>query len=239
MDLIYVVGLDTKHDYLELRYSIRSMQKHLDNIGKLFIVGTMPSFVKDAIHIPAGDPHKNNDARNIYEKILAACSDPRVGKKSLYCSDDYFLHRDFSSETFPYFYEGDIITVNKRLSETGTYKPYVAATLKALQERNLPVKYFNVHCPIIYDKDLFKEIMPAFDWSVRFGYISKSLYCNALKIEGVPFAGFEKIGTPKTKTAIARRLEGLPFSSTNHHAINKEMIETLEELYPNKSKWEI
>jgi len=238
MDLIYIVGADLKHNHLELKYSIRSMQKHLDSIGKLFIVGEYPSFLNGAIHIPATDPHRHNDARNIYEKILLACNDRRVGKKSLYCSDDYFLNRNFNSSEFPYFYEGDIITVNNRVSATGTYKPYVQATLTALQQRNLPVKYFNVHSPIIYDKALFKKLMPDFDWSGKFGFIAKSLYGNAAGIEGVPVMDC-KIRTPKTKTAIARYINDVPFFSTNHHAINKEMIETLEELYPVKSKWEI
>lgn len=238
MDLVYIVGLDDKHNHLELRYSLRSMEMHLDKISNLILVGECPSFLKDFFHIPAWDPYKYNPARNIYEKILAACRDERVSKNFLLCSDDYFILKDFITDSFPFFYASDLETESSLLSPTGTYKSHIDNTLALLKGKGLPTKYFNVHAPMIVDKELFSMIMPEFHWSIKKGYISKSLYCNAAGITGTPGTDI-KIYTPKTKTAIQRKLKEAPYFSTNEFSINDPMKELLEELYPDPSKWEI
>ena len=238
MDLVYLVGEDKHHDHLELRYSIRSMVKHLDKISNLIVVGECPMFLKNVIHIPVPDAHKHNGARNIYEKILAACNDPRVSKNFLSNSDDYFLNKDFAADSFPCFFDGDLEQLNSKLGYDGGYKVYVENTLSVLKERKLSVLNFNVHAPMIINKERFSMIMPAFNWTIHKGYISKSLYANAAGITGTPATDI-KIYTPKTRTALQRKLKDAPFYSTNEHAINEFMKDMLQELYPEKSKWEI
>lgn len=238
MDIVYILGKDLRHDYVELRYSIRSMVKHLDKVGKLIIVGECPEYLKGAIHIPAPDQHQHNTARNIYQKILAACDDRRVSGNFMCCSDDYFLLRDFTTEGFPYFYDDDLVALNKKLSPTSGYKAYIESTLKVLRAQSLPVLNYNVHVPIVYNKKLFKKLMPAFDWTVKKGYVAKSLYANAAGITGQPGRDI-KIYTPKTKSAIGRKIAFAPYFSTNEYSINDEMKETLQELFPTPSRWEV
>lgn len=238
MDLVYIVGRDPKHNYLELRYSIRSMARHLDKIGKLVIVGVCPPFLKNVIHIPVEDAHVYNPARNIYEKILAACNDRRVSASFLCCSDDYFLLRDFSSERFPYFYSENMPLLLRRTDSKGAYYAHLKNTMDVLQARNLQLRYFNVHAPIIYKKQLFKKVMAEYDWTIKKGYISKSLYCNSIGIEGDQTVDC-KIFTPKTLTAIKRKLEGQQYFSINEYSLNDEMKIVLQDLYPFKSKWEL
>lgn len=238
MDLVYIVGTDKVHDHLELRYSLRSMQKHLDNISNVIIVGECPAFLQNVFHVAVPDPYKYNGARNIYEKILAACNNIEVSPTFLLCSDDYFLTQDFITNEFPYYYNGTLEVETARLSPTSDYKVYIDATLQLLKEWNLPTKYFNVHAPMVVDKELFSMIMPEFDWTKKKGYISKSLYCNAAGIAGVQGADI-KIHTPKTITAINRKIKDVPYFSTNEHSINDPMKSILQDLYPDRSKWEV
>lgn len=237
MDLVYIVGTGSHCDDLELRYSIRSMVKYLSGWERLVIVGHCPDFIFPSLHIPVTDPHKHNKARNIYEKILAAASHPEVSDNFICSSDDQFLLTFFRAETFPYYQCGALQETIIRLSDKGSYKPYVKATFDVLSDRGLPTTNFNVHSPIVYNKDTFTRVMPSYDWSEKKGYIAKSLYCNSIGITGELIKD-PKIHTPKTKTAIARKIKDWRLFSTDKDAVNDEMKETLQDLFPVPSRFE-
>lgn len=237
MDVVYIVGNDKAHNHIELKYSIRSLYKYLDRIDRLFIVGVLPSFLRDVVHIPAIDRFPNNAGRNIYDKMIFACRHPELSAHFLCAADDHFLLKSFSLKRYPYFYIGGLWDTINALSKESKFKPYVEATFWALHERGLPTKNFNSHLPMVFQKDIFIELMDSFNWDLKKSMTVKGLYPNALKIPGVKISDC-KIATPKTKTAIYRALAKNFFFSTNEHSINEAMLEVLEELYPNRSPWE-
>lgn len=235
MDLVYIVSEDKHHNHIELRYSIRSMVKHLKGFERIVIVGHLPDFLKDVFHIPVKDAGDHNQAKNIYEKILAAAMHPEVSSSFACSSDDYFLLADFNLSSLPYYHCGSLYDTYQKLGKKNDYKVYVKNTYDALTERGHQCINFNVHFPIVYDKRLFVEHMTRYDWSTKKGFISKSLYCNSIGIEG-EFITECKFHTPKTATAIRRFINGKTFFSTNEFSINAEMKEFLNEQYPSQYK---
>lgn len=236
IDLVYLYSAGS--DPTEIKYSARSFQKHLSGIGELFIVGDDPGIFKGFTHIPMGNIHGVNLARNIYEKIITACDHPNVSDHFICASDDYFLLHDYKAAELPFYHCGDFKQVLSGISDQNWYKVYVQVTYEALLEKDLTAKYFNIHFPILYDKDLFRTVMQLFDWDKRKSFISKSLYANSIGAEG-EYMTDKKFHTPKTKTAILRQLLQRKFFSTNNGAMNEPMIEVLNELYPIASRWEI
>jgi hypothetical protein len=227
---VYTTSSDTLN-HVELRYSIRSMYKFLHKFDRIFIVGEKPVWIKNVIHIPVEDIHKNNSARNIYEKILKACRHPDLSDHFFYCADDCFLMRELPFKKYPYFYSGDLPKVIQRLGKTSYYKPYVISTYNALMSRKLPVLNFDIHLPIVYQKNIYQEVMASYDWEVPKGYTSKTLYANTLRMPGKLMKDV-KFHTAKTKTAIYRKITGELFFSTHVHSINHFMLEVFRELYP-------
>src|SRR5687768_13919743 len=110
MDIVYTIGTESKCDDLELRYSIRSMVKHLHGFDRVVLVGHKPSWAKDVIHIPCNDPHVANRARNIYDKILKAAMHAEVSENFICASDDHFLLADHDAATFPFYQCGALET---------------------------------------------------------------------------------------------------------------------------------
>jgi hypothetical protein len=235
-DLVYLYQEHSGPE--EIRYSLRSMQKHLSGIGKVFIVGDDPGIFKDVIFIPCENKHRHNGARNIYEKIVAACRHPDLSPDFVVNSDDYFLLRDFETDKIPYFHCGTLTLTNKLLSPKNYFKIHVENTLRVLTERGLPENNFNIHFPIIYNKEKYLEIMGGYDWEIPRGYISKSLYTNSMRIEG-ELMHDTKIHAPKTKPAIYRMIKDKVCFSTNNPAINDPQREVWQELYPEASRWEL
>lgn len=240
MDLVYTTQPDPLHNHAELRYSIRSMEKHLKKLGEIFIVGELPDFLTRVIHIPCENKHKHNAGRNIYEKTLAACRHPALSDHFFAAADDNFLLAPLSPKGYKYYHSGKLETLLDKLSDkTSYFKPYVRSTYEALTERRLPTWNFSVHIPIIYQKQIFIEAMESYDWDrPKKGYTIKSLYANTLKIKGDELKD-NKLHSPKTMTAIARKIEGTRFVSTNEHSFNAEMIATLAALFPEPSTREM
>ena len=52
VDLVYVLGKGSRWQDNELRFSLRSVSKNLSNVGQIFIVGQIPDFVKNCVHVP-------------------------------------------------------------------------------------------------------------------------------------------------------------------------------------------
>lgn len=240
MDLVYTVGPDPKNNHEELKYSIRSMERYLKKLETIFIVGELPDFLCNVVHIPCDNRHKHNSARNIYEKTLAACQHPAISNHFWAVADDNFLTAPLSWRNYPYYRtKEDLAGLIQLLGKNSLFKPYVESTYNALTERGLPTGNFSIHIPIIYQKDIFIEALADYDWETpRKGYTIKSLYANTLKIKGKPIKDI-KIHTPKTLTAIVRKLNGTTYFSTDDHALNDPMREYLRSLYPRPSTREM
>lgn len=237
MDLVYTVRDESTWDHNELRYSIRSMAKHLKGFDRVVIVGHRPDFVKEVVHIPAEDPYRYNRARNIYEKILAVCNDPEISDRFICASDDHFLLHDFEAATFPNFYCCTLQETASKMHDDNYYKKHVQVTLDVLTAAGLPTINFNVHSPVVYDRTEYLRIISAYEWDLPKSYLSKSLYLNSLRAPGQLMADC-KIHTPKTRTAIERKISGWPMFSTNEFSLNDAMKFRLQDLYPAPSPWE-
>lgn len=213
------------------------MEKHLQGLERIFIVGECPAKL-DVIHIPYPDNYPKDRARNIYTKILHACGVATLSDNFVCASDDQFLLHDFEAERMPSYHCGSLEDTLAGLGKDNYYKRHVEATLLALTARGLPTLNFNVHFPAVYNKHLFRHTMEAYNWEIPKGYIAKSLFLNSLRIEGEKIKD-SKIHTPKTKTAIYRKIRDAKFVSTNEYSLNDPMKEVLQELFPTPSRWEL
>lgn len=239
MDLVYTVGPDPHHNFEELRYSIRTMERYMKKLETIFIVGELPPFLKNVVHIPFSDKHKYNSARNIYEKTMAACQHAGLSDHFWASADDNFLLAPLSPKPYPYFKTGTLEGLIRNLGDTSLFKPYVESTYWALSDRYLPTNNFSVHIPIIYHKQIFIDILTSYDWEVyRKGYTIKSLYANSLRIPGKEMKDI-KIHTSRTITAIARKLNGASYFSTTESSWNEPMKEYLQAICKRPSTREI
>lgn len=214
MDVCYTLGKGSKLKDFELRMSIRSVEKYLGNVGKVWIIGEIPEFIQNVNHIPAHDLYPVPD-RNIMTKLTIACNQIELTESFLFMNDDHFLLDYFDADNFPYFYDGDLQTYCKKRGMDG-YGRRAANSLKTLQTIDLPTKYFDIHTPITYNKELFQKHVSSLDWTKE-GYIIKSLYGNAIKTEGVqmkdnkismpPKQGDKMFSTfPQVKASVTRFL---------------------------------
>lgn len=243
-DIVYLLGSGSQWENNEIRYSLRSVEKHLSGVGKLYVIGYCPDFL-DAVHVAVEDfPNANlTKAVNIKNKIVATCGIHELSDKFLVFSDDYFLLKDFPAGEYPYFYRGTLEEGMRQPAISSLYRRVYGNTIKVLNDHNLPTKHFNVHAPILYDKTITKQAFEIADWNTMLGFMSKSIYCNYTKQEGV-YQTDCKLSIPMSKESIEQTIQGRPFFSISDRAllqgkmINMNLVAVLENLYPKKSRWE-
>jgi hypothetical protein len=234
-------GFGSRHNDQELRYCLRSIEKHLTGYGDIFLIGHMPKWVRGCIHIPATDEDRTWwKERNIYRKILLACEDPRVSDDFLFMNDDHYLLSDFVAGEFPYYYSGMLY------QEASRDDQYGATAKNTLQLINLQKgwhddrywRYWDIHCPIIYNRNSFGWLSK-FDWGKKHGYCIKTAYSWFVGGIAMEYPDL-KINQPLPPSKIKELITGRSWFSVGNKAfdIGGGMANVLQELYPNKSKYE-
>jgi len=235
-DLVIPLGRGGTVEDIELRYCLRSVEKHIKNVRNVVIVGFKPDWIKGIIHLPTEDDHACKET-NIYRKVLLACQDPDITEDFLFFNDDHFILQDFDADNFPFFYKGDLLFVLKHLPPYNKYSTCVHKTAYKLKELGLETKNFDTHTPILYNKQKFIEVMTQHDWAPRFGYVVKSLYANQLKIEGVKEPDCKMNDFPSIESFYERIKERKVFS-IGGGALCDGLKYVWDELYPIPSRWE-
>lgn len=238
VDLVYILGKGSAWNDNELRFSLRSVEKYVTGYRSIFLVGYKPDWMNDNVKfIPCQDLYSNKE-RNIYHKINTAAGTKEITRNFMIFNDDYFFTKPTNIIDYPYYYKCDLITsAGKNI--TNPYGKDIKATIDVLVNNRLPLLNFDTHKPIIYNKKLWHEVTAKYNWNVPHGYLTKSIYCNSLKIEGM-FEADSKINHPhitdSLKTILASSKSDM--FSIGDRALNKSMISLLNELYPNKSRFE-
>lgn len=213
------IPLTVQIDYSELKYSLRSIEKYLQQPYEVVIIGNViPDWITNITQISLPDvPGKKQFS--IRRKILAALE---YADEILFLNDDlYFLQ---PATEFHYYWHGML----KNYSETGTRQ-----VEKQLQAQGRPVKHGDGHYALVYERDKFREASENFTEDC----IIKSMYINYHNIEGV-FAPDCKLLRKMKPEQIKDFIKDKPCFSTGIYSI-ESALPILQELFPLASKYEI
>jgi|688.fasta_scaffold88607_1 hypothetical protein len=228
-------------DNEELRHCLRGVEMYLSGVRNVVIVGELPKWITNVIHITATDDKGVAwRDRNIYRKIVLAVNDERVSDDFLFMNDDHFLTKSFHAATFPYYYrEYDMIETINKMFKNISWRTVVSNTRNFLLKNNYDVKMFDTHCPIVYNRWRFGALQKA-DWDIPHGYGIKSLYANMNHIEGIYQPDNKIFSSEDNHKRIMGKINRYPFFSTDfisppHQKAQREIIQSI---YSKKSKYE-
>lgn len=238
MTFVYPLGSGSKHDNLELKISLRSIEQHC-TVGDVFVIGERPHWLSsDAHHIPFPDHSKHNKDGNMIQKILQVCRYDWVSPFFVRMSDDQVVLSDYPDFT-PYYY-GKL--ENAAEENDGDWGKRAKVTVELLREKGMPTWNYDTHAPVIVWKEGFKNIMDGIDQYFAFfdrGYVINSLYYNH---------HFDKTGLPtfpKPHKHVLRLLdadfvdpEGFTFLNYNDYGFTPKLQKWLLNRFPKPSIFE-
>lgn len=140
-------------------------------------------------------------------------------KVFLYSNDDYYALEDFDYQ-LPHYYD----TTCRDLALRHPQRSY-----REMYNNCLPDWLnFDVHTPMIMEKQRFKETFEAMDGQTPI----KTTYG-----QGLPgwYLADMKIAGEHNKELLDYKTRDRPFFSTHDSAVNADLIEFLNNLYPDKS----
>jgi hypothetical protein len=210
----------------ELKYCLRSIEMFYPNCPSITIVGVLPSFINKSTvqFIPKEDSeYIVHRSRNIYEKIIAS----NIYGDFIFFNDDHFLLRPLTA--LPYYYGGRLADVKN----TTLYSNTIINSIMCGATYN-----YDIHVPIIYNYQLFKERLSVLDWNKNYGYCIKSIYCKEMYSRGVYMPDL-KLNEQYSYGKLFELTHSRNFFSIGDRAINEDLEIFLQYLYPQKSKYEL
>ena len=174
MDALYVLGKSSQYDNIELRLSLRSLERNAKDLESVFIVGEKPRWIKNIVHIPVDDVYTREN--NVFRKILTACK-LDISKNFFFMNDDFYMTRPFTMEDYPYFVNGGVVSI----PNPSRYQKIQNKTLDKLQSKGINrVMDYRVHCPIIFNKEKFLKLDSYYKETKleNVGYSARLLYGN-------------------------------------------------------------
>lgn len=239
MDVLYILGNGSRWKNNEIRYSLRSLEKHAKNVGRVFITGEKPDFVNDKI-IYNYYPDDRIPTINHFNKVLHTFKNTDISDNILLNYDDNFFLKDVNIEKYPYYYKRNEIPANYTINNF--YTNASTFTRNLLLKLGKPIKDFSVHTPIIYNRQKFYKMAEVikehcnFDNPRSVGVSVRSLYCNLNNIKGKMIKDL-KIHRDLPIFEIEQILKENSVFSTSDRVYN-DMAGFIFKTYPKKSKWE-
>lgn len=223
MDAVYVYKQWPK-DWLELRYSLRSLEniKHDD----VYLVWYKPNRVKDVIHIEVEDKiwEKFN---NVLNKLNIICEDKRISEDFIYMHDDLYILKEV--EEIKYYSRWTLEKHCNVIKEKFWENPYYNA-IKLVKDIYPDWLSYDLHCPIVFNKKKLKKILDKYKdykWSKR------SLYCNEYSVDWVDIWFDCKLFEDN------QEIKDFEYLSSNNNVVNNvKFIEYLRDKFPKPSKYE-
>ncbi len=209
MDIVIPYKEDI-HKGLELKYALKSIEKHLTGYGKIHIIkeGDLPG----------------RKEYSILQKILRACNNPEVSEDFIVWHDDHFLLKPLDVSEIKYWHNGTLEEMIPKAK--GFYLKAIEDTINELY--CLPHLNYDIHVPFLVNKGIFKMLMSDYEKE----YCVKSLYINKLQTIIEPeYMEDLKINLPHYEGKLREKIEGRLFFSTGPYALNPEMKNLFTELY--------
>lgn len=188
MQILYVMGTGSKHDDIELKWSLRSVAKYAKTLPEIVISGHCPDFIdKDKVTwIPPVETHSKRKHNNMCDKVVHAIETGVCSKPFLLSSDDHFFVRSVDFDSYPRYLRPGIFIKDSSLDRENwsSYERSIQETRSCLLKCGLPIFHFCGHYNTWIDPRAVtrvKQIRERFPRTVSSGYEPTLLFANVCK----------------------------------------------------------
>lgn len=231
IDILYIYK-NSLNNGEELRYSLRSLEKYVDDYGNVIICGDKPDFINDeVIYIETKDI--GAPMTNHWWKVLNAFE--RTGACELALMyDDIFFVKHTNLTHYPFYQKGKL----KDNQEGGEHYRQTLKNAEMVLKSNCFNTYnHELHVPCIYNIDKFREMSFMF-YAMKDDCQSaavRSIYGNSF-FENQPYRGDIKIKDKNTK--VKDVIGVADCFSCSDEVFNGNVLEFLKKEFPDKSRFE-
>lgn len=234
----------------ELKYSLRSVEKYFKESFKVLIVGDLPEWIKDVQHIPH-TRISGIELTNCFDaitKLQLMLNSKKVSDDFIIMYDDIYLLKDTRTEDLQKRYYLEDLSKHERPEKLSNYQKIVFRTVDMLKREGLATLNCETHLPRLYNKNKMRMIMKLFRPREN-RLLTGTLYCNyyhkgeLLQLPKKIKAGFYGLGSRYSLTGcndadLPGIIESHQFLNHDNNGLTRELMNQVEKLFPNKSRFE-
>ena len=253
MDVLYVIGTGSKFDNVELRYSLRSIEKNGIGLGNVIIVGYKPDWInlQNVEWIPKDEPADGTPAKNVFHKINLAFMQRKeiVPDRFLLSSDDHFFIKPTDFDHYPIHYKALHMPTLSDAGKVGdaNYTQVMVNTDRVMRWYGLDRKYYEGHTNKLYDRQTWNRLANMGVWNFmdtfKLGFSTGAIMSSAFMQEHPDYPCIRrkdiKVGSFKDRDDLLTQIGDSNSFSIRDSAIRSGIITYLNELFPDKSKYEL
>ena len=248
-DVVYLLAKSAWNE--EIRYSLRSFERHFPDLGQVWIAGYLPPYLDpNAVrHVP--EPEMARPGVFVESIARRRLNDdlPGLSEDYLVSDDDHYCLRDVTIDDFDPLWIEDLSQLPNR--GTGAWQLMLWRTFDLLVHMGYPAHNYESHTPTVLNRARYAEVADRFVNIERaalhrfHGVCTITAYWN---IVGVPggrrWAREHRVGfTDKSANAdeemISRQLRNRTFLFHNDRGLNAPLKTVIAQLFPDKSRFEL
>lgn len=245
MDILYVLGKGSKWNNNELRYSLRSIEKFGKNVGNVYVIGHNPGFLSRNVTVLQIEDYMDAKHKNILNKIVKAVHYTPVADHFLLSSDDHFYIKETDFDNYPVYCKGLLPDVVTEGDKGKNYKKSLVDTRNILNEHGYTQCHFGWHGNTHITKEaitLAKDFIQQ-SFESTYGYEPTSLLLNVLYATK-PFEIVCRIDLKLDDDingvdSVIEHIGDSECFSISDAAVKLGVEEYLQQMFPDKSKYEI
>lgn len=241
--ILYVVGTDSSHDNIELKWSLRSLDKFATDEVEPVICGFVPDWFKgEAVEMP--DPTYRKE-KNINAKILRAIETELVTGDFQLSADDHFWLQPTEFASLPIYYRNEFIEANP---DGNNYARALCGTKDVLLKSGYTDFNTACHCNTwanADDADTVRKLIERADgnpYAAEYGLVAWAVWPNVYKKHAILRQFVYKYDLKirdQSYFMFKTMITGERIVSVNDSAFeNPDIVNFFTELYSGKSRWE-
>ena len=243
-DVTYFLSKESTLGDWELRYSLRSLEKFFQPLGRIWILGEhKPKWLNESriSRIALRDCYRNNKDANLIGKLLRVSMEPELSPRFIACSDDHILLRDVPVGMFKPYFTGDL--TGQTTWKKGKWHDRMRRTRDVLRDNGYPQRDYEGHIPYMLDKSKVSTYLN-FDYGNAPGYGVFTLYFNTVDTPNIQDINAERIRAGffekhDPDATIKKLTNGNRFLALNDNGYNETLKTYIEKLLPEPSRYEI
>jgi len=243
--VIIPLGRGSARGDCELRYLLRSIDRHLKGHGGIYLVtDRCPGFInRNTVNVvKAGDAHADNKDANLHDKVLAVLRGYDVDD-FIFAADDNVVMQDVDAAMLPVLHQTR--TSDTCGEATSRWGRRLAHTLDWAASRGAAVSHpLECHAPQLFHGRAILEGMDAVDYASQPGL---TIYTTWRVLDGtwrdaVPLEGYKTTLENRDATRLMDMtdadLKARMFLGYNDGAVACGMLDRLARLFPSRSIYE-
>ena len=245
MDIMYILGKESKHNNFELRHALRSIEQNLQGLDRVFVIGDDPGFLSDkVVFVPCPDPYKQKHKNMLY-KIQYCTEHTDISDMFIVSSDDIFVMERMECSNIPCYHQGKLPESLGSNMDEESYEYNLYFTRSYLENRKLPTYRFAIHALHVVDKNIIKKNKELIDesYNARLG-VEPFCLVNNMMLDANPRLNIKPLVDGKIMYAAGHddfcmKTRRIPFFSCSDFALENGGQKVIYEYWPKKCKWEI